>query len=40
MKNISETLASVDETPTTFEDYLKCYADPVGELINSYIPRG
>lgn len=40
MKNISETLASVDETPATFEDYLKCYADPVGELINSYIPRG
>ncbi len=40
MKNISETLASVDETPTTFEDYLKCYADPVGELINSYIPHG
>lgn len=40
MKNISETLASVDETPTTFENYLKCYADPVGELINSYIPRG
>jgi len=40
MKNISETLASVDETPTTFEDYLKCYADPVGELINSYIPQG
>ena len=40
MKNISETLASVDETPTTIEDYLKCYADPVGELINSYIPRG
>ena len=40
MKNISETLASVDATPTTFEDYLKCYADPVGELINSYIPRG
>ncbi len=40
MKNISETLASVDETPTTFESYLKSFADPVGELINSYIPRG
>ena len=22
------------------EDYLKAYADPVGELINSYIPHG
>ncbi len=40
MKNISDTLASVDATPTTFEAYLKCYADPVGELINSYIPHG
>ena len=35
MKNISEILASVEETPATFEDYLKAYADPVGELINS-----
>lgn len=40
MKNISEILASVEETPVTFEDYLKAYADPVGELINSYIPHG
>ncbi|WP_302962188.1 polyprenyl synthetase family protein [uncultured Adlercreutzia sp.] len=40
MKNITEILAGVEETPTTFESYLKSYADPVGELINSYIPRG
>ncbi|MEC4176721.1 polyprenyl synthetase family protein [Adlercreutzia sp. R7] len=40
MKNISDILAGVDETPTTFESYLKSYADPVGELINSYIPHG
>ncbi len=40
MKNITEILASVDETPTTFEDYLVTYAEPVGELINSYIPQG
>ena len=40
MKNISEILAGVEETPPTFEDYLKAYADPVGELINSYIPHG
>ncbi len=40
MNTISDTLASVNETPATFEAYLKCYADPVGELINSYIPRG
>lgn len=36
MKNISDILAGVDETPTTFESYLKSFADPVGELINSY----
>lgn len=40
MKNITEILSSVDETPTTFEDYLVTYAEPVGELINSYIPHG
>ncbi len=40
MKNITEILAGVEETPTTFESYLKSYADPVGELINSYIPHG
>ena len=40
MNTISDTLASVNETPATFEAYLKCYADPVGELINSYIPHG
>ncbi|WP_242370296.1 polyprenyl synthetase family protein [Adlercreutzia muris] len=40
MKNISDILASVDETPTSFEAYLRSYADPVGELVNSYIPHG
>ena len=40
MKNISDILAGVDETPTTFESYLKSFADPVGELVNSYIPQG
>ncbi len=40
MKNISDILAGVDETPTSFEAYLRSYADPVGELINSYIPHG
>ncbi|MEY8314193.1 polyprenyl synthetase family protein [Adlercreutzia muris] len=40
MKNITEILSSVDETPTSFEAYLRSYADPVGELVNSYIPHG
>ena len=40
MKNISDILAGVDETPTSFEAYLRSYADPVGELVNSYIPHG
>lgn len=40
MKNISDILAGVDETPTSFEAYLRSYADSVGELVNSYIPHG
>ncbi len=40
MTNIRDILAGVDEPPETFEEYLNCYADKVGELINSYIPRG
>ncbi len=40
MNTIDEILAGVEEAPETFEEYLNCYADKVGELINSYIPRG
>ncbi len=40
MNTIDEILAGVEKTPETFEEYLNCYADKVGELINSYIPRG
>lgn len=40
MENINEILAGVDHAPTTFEEYLTCYADKVGELVNSYIPHG
>ena len=40
MKNINEILASAQDTPRTFEEYLDCYADQVGGLVNEYIPRG
>ncbi len=40
MESITEILESVDRQPTTFEEYLDCYANRVGSLINSYIPAG
>ena len=38
--NINEILASAQDAPHTFEEYLDCYADQVGELVNEYIPEG
>lgn len=38
--NIREILASADRVPVSFEDYLNSFADQVGDLVNSYIPRG
>lgn len=38
--NINEILASAQSTPHTFEEYLDCYADQVGMLVNEYIPSG
>jgi geranylgeranyl diphosphate synthase type I len=38
--NIREILQSADHAPESFQDYLTCFADQVGDLINSYIPRG
>ncbi len=40
MTTINDILAGVEKPPDTFEDYLNCYADQVGELINNYIPKG
>ncbi len=40
MENINEILAGAEAPPDTFEEYLNRYADKVGELVNSYIPRG
>lgn len=40
MNNINEIVASVQKQPETFEEYLASYAEQVGELINSYIPKG
>lgn len=40
METINQILGSVEHQPTTFEEYLDCYANRVGGLINSYIPTG
>ena len=40
METITEILGSVERPPTTFEEYLDCYANRVGGLINSFIPKG
>lgn len=40
MDNINEIIAAVEEPPQSFEEYLTCYADRVGDLVNSYIPTG
>lgn len=40
METINDLLASTDKKPTSFEEYLDCYADKVGDIVNSYIPEG
>ncbi|MCI8468764.1 MAG: polyprenyl synthetase family protein [Eggerthellaceae bacterium] len=40
MENINDIIAGVQTPPTTFEEYLNCYADKVGDLVNEFIPRG
>ena len=40
METIAQIMGSVEHQPTTFEEYLDCYANRVGGLINSYIPQG
>ena len=40
MKNINEIIRqNVAEPPKTFEGYLMAYADQVGDLVNTYLPR-
>lgn len=40
METISEILGSNTTPPASFEEYLDCYADKVGIVINGYIPTG
>ena len=40
MASIKEILSSASARPATFEDYLNCYADQVGDFVNEFIPRG
>ncbi len=40
VQNIREIIRSVNAQPGNFQDYLNSYAKQVGDLINTYIPRG
>lgn len=40
MNSINSILGSIDNPPTSFEEYLDKYGELVGKVINSYIPRG
>lgn len=37
---MEELLEAVANPPATFEEYLDSYADTVGDLVNTFIPRG
>ncbi len=37
---MDELLKAVANPPATFEEYLDSYADTVGDLVNTFIPRG
>lgn len=40
METITQILSSQDAQPCSFEEYLDCYADKVGDIVNSFIPEG
>ncbi len=40
MNTITKIITSNEKTPQSFEEYLTAYADKVGDLVNTYIPRG
>ena len=40
METVSSILNSIEKPPTTFEEYLDCYANKMGDIINAYIPDG
>ncbi|MCI9261521.1 polyprenyl synthetase family protein [uncultured Adlercreutzia sp.] len=40
MKDINAILEDAPAVPATFEEYLSSFAEPVGVLINEYIPHG
>ncbi|RNL19906.1 polyprenyl synthetase [Slackia faecicanis] len=38
--SMEQLFEAIENPPTTFEEYLDSYAGVVGELVNTYIPRG
>ena len=39
MASIKEIMSNASTPPSTFEEYLDCYADQVGDLVNEFIPQ-
>ena len=40
METINDIIASTEQPPTSFEEYLNCYASRIGDILNAYIPSG
>jgi geranylgeranyl diphosphate synthase type I len=40
METINDIIALTEQPPTSFEEYLSCYASKIGDILNAYIPSG
>ena len=40
METINDIIALTEQPPTSFEEYLSCYASKIGDILNAYIPLG
>ena len=40
METINDIIALTEQSPTSFEEYLSCYASKIGDILNAYIPSG
>ena len=40
METINDIIALTEQPPTSFEEYLSCYASKIGDILNAFIPSG
>ena len=40
METINDIIALTEQPPTSFEEYLSCYASKIGDILNAYSPSG